>query len=263
MNIIYPAYTFRASPTYFAWVKLTCADIHALRSEPGFEGQGLYFHLNHPIRFISITAPIISIESITDRYTILELDDGSGSTIVVKITRLSKDQLLANHVDSTSNTTVENVNIVSKIGVFNVFIDGHKKLDIGTVIKVKAVIGEFRKVKQLELKRIYVIRSTGDEVKEWAEVARWKRDILSKPWILPPQKLKELDSEDARERRKQRESEKKKKEYNKAKDEKLAKRREKIERHEAKIEKRRKAIEDELNGGALKGSDVLWVPWQQ
>ncbi|KAE9983601.1 hypothetical protein EG328_009769 [Venturia inaequalis] len=263
MNIIYPACTFRASPTYFAWVKLTCADIHALRSEPGFEGQGLYFHLNHPIRFISLTAPIISIESITDRYTILELDDGSGSTIVVKITRLSKHQLLENQVDNASNTNVENVNIVSRIGVFDVFVDGHKKLDIGTVIKVKAVIGEFRNMKQLELKRIYVIRTTGEEVKEWTEVARWKRDILSKPWFLSPQKLKDLDNEDARQRKKQRDTEKKRREYNKAMEEKLAKRREKIKKHEAKVEKRRKAIEDDLNGGALRGSDVLWAPWPQ
>lgn len=225
-------------------------------------GQGLYFHLNHPIRFISITAPILSIEAITDRYTILELDDGSGSTIFVKITRLSKDQLLANHVDNVSNTTVENVNIVSKIGVFDVFVDGHKKLGIGTVIKVKAVIGEFRKIKQLELKRIYVIRTTGEEVKEWAEVARWKRDILSNPWVLAPGKLKELDSQDTSERQKHWDTEKKKKEHNRAKDEKLAKRREKTERHEAKVEKRRKAKEDELNRGALKGSDLLWAPWQ-
>lgn len=223
----------------------------------------MYFHLNYPIRFISLTAPIISIESITDRYTILELDDGSGSTIVVKITRLSKHQLLENQVDNASNTNVENVNIVSRIGVFDVFVDGHKKLDIGTVIKVKAVIGEFRNMKQLELKRIYVIRTTGEEVKEWTEVARWKRDILSKPWFLSPQKLKDLDNEDARQRRKQRDTEKKRREYNKAMEEKLAKRREKMEKHEAKVEKRRKAIEDDLNGGALRGSDVLWAPWQQ
>lgn len=228
-----------------------------------WSGQGLYFHFNHPIRFISITAPIISIESITDRYTILELDDGSGSTVVVKITRLSKDQLLANHVDNASNTTVENVDVISKIGVFDVFVDSNKRLDVGTVIKVKAVIGEFRNVKQLELKRIYVIRTTGEEVKEWAEVARWKRDVLSKPWVLTPEKLKDLDSEDARERRKQRDTERRKKEYNKVKNEKLAKRKEKIERHEARVEKRRRTVEDELNGGALKGSDVLWAPWQQ
>jgi hypothetical protein len=226
-------------------------------------GQNLYFHLNHPIRFISLTAPILSIESITDRYAILELDDGSGSTICVKITRLGKEQLLSNHVDNASNTTVENVNIVSKIGVFDIFVDGHKKLDIGTVVKVKAVVGEFRNVKQLELKRIYVLRTTGEEVKEWAEVARWKRDILSKSWVLTPERLMELDGEDARERRKQRDAEKKTLKYRQAKEEKLAKRREKIERHNAKVEKWRKMKEEEMNKGALRGSDILWTPWQK
>jgi len=38
---IYPAYTFRASPTFFTWVKLTAADIHQLRTEKGFEGRVL------------------------------------------------------------------------------------------------------------------------------------------------------------------------------------------------------------------------------
>jgi hypothetical protein len=136
-------------------------------------------------------------------------------------------------------------------------------LDIGTVIKVKAVIGEFRYVKQLELKRIYVLRTTAEEVKEWAEVARWKRDVLSKPWVLTPERLRELDGEDARERRKQRDVERKNVEYKKVKEEKLAKKRERVERHEAKAEKRRKQKEEELNKGALKGSDVLWAPWQQ
>jgi len=38
---IYPAYSFHASPTYFAWVKTTAAVIHRLRSVPGFEGNTL------------------------------------------------------------------------------------------------------------------------------------------------------------------------------------------------------------------------------
>jgi hypothetical protein len=176
---------------------------------------------------------------------------------------LGKEQLPSNHVDNASNTTVENVNIVSKIGVFDIFVDGHKKLDIGTVVKVKAVIGEFRNVKQLELKRIYVLQTTGEEVKEWAEVARWRRDILSKPWVLTPERLMELDGEEARERRKQRDAEKKTLKYRQAKEEKLAKRREKIERHNAKVEKWRKMKEEEMNKGALKASDILWTPWQK
>jgi hypothetical protein len=44
---LYPAYYFGASPTYDAWVKLTIADVQALRSEPEFPGNSwnmmLYF----------------------------------------------------------------------------------------------------------------------------------------------------------------------------------------------------------------------------
>lgn len=38
---IYPAYTFHASPTYFAWVKTTAADVQSLQSVRGFEGMSL------------------------------------------------------------------------------------------------------------------------------------------------------------------------------------------------------------------------------
>jgi hypothetical protein len=44
---IYPAYAFKASRTYFSWVKITAVDLHALRTQSGFEGslllaQGFY-----------------------------------------------------------------------------------------------------------------------------------------------------------------------------------------------------------------------------
>jgi hypothetical protein len=36
---LYPAYYYSASPTYDAWVKLTIADVQALRSEREFPGD--------------------------------------------------------------------------------------------------------------------------------------------------------------------------------------------------------------------------------
>jgi hypothetical protein len=38
---IHNAKYFFASPTYNKWVKLTAADIHALRQIPGFEGKAV------------------------------------------------------------------------------------------------------------------------------------------------------------------------------------------------------------------------------
>jgi len=41
--LIYPAYTFSASPTFNKWVKLTAVDVHALRHVTGFEGRSHVF----------------------------------------------------------------------------------------------------------------------------------------------------------------------------------------------------------------------------
>ncbi|KAL9053101.1 MAG: hypothetical protein Q9162_004965 [Coniocarpon cinnabarinum] len=88
---IYPAYSFALSPTFNKWVKLTVADVHSLRALPTFQDQGIYFHLNHPIRFIYICGPIVGIRPIPDDsasipyYVILDIDDSSGQTIEVKL----------------------------------------------------------------------------------------------------------------------------------------------------------------------------------
>lgn len=94
---IYPAYTFAKSPTYNVWSKLSCVDIHALRSTPGFEGQNLYFHLNHPIRFVRLVGTVTEIDALGTRlggvplFIFLTVDDGSGATVTVKIKRVRTD----------------------------------------------------------------------------------------------------------------------------------------------------------------------------
>jgi hypothetical protein len=60
---LYPAYYYSASPTYDAWVKLTIADVQALRSEREFPGNcseevllfTTDFGQNHIFTFISTT----------------------------------------------------------------------------------------------------------------------------------------------------------------------------------------------------------------
>jgi hypothetical protein len=272
--LIYPAYTFRASPTYFAWVKLTVADIHALRSERGYEGtdlpsplvekvmsidkrsrtgQNLYFHLNHPIRFVCITAPIIEIEDVLSKYALLTLDDGSSAAIVVKITRLEKKVLDKHDVELESNTTVSNVNIPTGPGIssqFCVEVDG-EALDIGTVVKVKGTIEEFRAVKQIKLVRVKVVRSTAEEVREWEQVARWKDDTLSSPWYLGKRKLKELEERVEWDARRRAEEERKKEEAQAAKALKKKHWADKIRRYEEKREMKRRKEELMFNAGAL------------
>lgn len=86
---LYPRDYFHKAPTYKKWIKLTAADIALLRQEPDFEGQNIYFHLNHPIEFVYLIGTVVAIDHVTTKYgtyfTTFELDDGSGSVIDVKI----------------------------------------------------------------------------------------------------------------------------------------------------------------------------------
>ncbi len=96
----------------------------------------MYFHLNHPIRYVRLVGPIIAIDDLTPRFTFLTLDDGSGAAIEVKIQRL--DPAVSASVDCPSNTAVENVNVAAGLGVFDVVVDG-RSLDIGTVVKAQHI----------------------------------------------------------------------------------------------------------------------------
>ncbi|KAF2036510.1 hypothetical protein EK21DRAFT_83473 [Setomelanomma holmii] len=245
---LYPAYCFHASPTYDTWVKVTAADVQSLRREPKFPEQRLYFHINYPIRYVRLVGVVVAIDDINLKYTVLTIDDGSGANIELKIVRIPPVE--QNPVDTSSNTTIDNVNIISPFGIFEVVVDNHK-LDIGTVVKVKGTISEFRGVKQLDLKRIWVVTSTNEEVQAWTETAAFKREVLSKPWHLSRTEGNRLKAKDKAQRknaqdyqRRMAEYEAKKLEHERTRDKKLAER-------EKKLELKRRQEEREMNKGAL------------
>jgi hypothetical protein len=57
-------------------------------------------------------------------------------------------------------------------------------LDTGIVVKVKGQIIEYRGVKQVNVIKMDILKSTEQEVKCWNEVGRFQRDILAKPWFV-------------------------------------------------------------------------------
>ena len=178
----------------------------------------------------------------------MTLDDGSGSTIVVKITRLPPN--IAESAECPSNTNVDNVNMRMEVGSFDVIVDG-QVLDIGSVVKVKCTIDEWKGTKQLELKRIRIVFSTDEEIRTWEELARWKRDIIGAPWVLESETLRNLEQEDRNERKKRWENDRVKEEKRRAH---MAKRKEREARHKAyetKWERRRRKEEIIMNTGAL------------
>ncbi|KAF2651324.1 hypothetical protein K491DRAFT_729694 [Lophiostoma macrostomum CBS 122681] len=245
---LYPAYCYRASPTYNTWVKLTAADIQALQSESAFPGQHIYFHLNHPIRYARLVGVVVAIDDINLKYTVLTIDDGSGATIEVKIIRLTPD--IYNFVESPSNTAVDNVNIFSRLGLFRIMVEDDE-MEIGTVIKVKCTISEFRGQKQLEMKRVWILATTNEEAQAWAETAAFKREVLSSPWRISSVEHKRIKKEIAAEKRKNQERERLKAEHEIARQGHRKEREEYVAKREVKLEARRRKEEVMMNAGAL------------
>jgi hypothetical protein len=195
-----------------------------------------------------VTGLVLSVEDKFNKYTLLELDDGSGTIVTIKITRLAAEIIGAS--DCPSNTTVSNVDIESAIGRYDVLID-RNPLVIGDVVKAKCTISVFRNVKQLDLKRIWILRSTAQEIDEWEEGAKFKAEVLSRSWELSKERLRELQMKEMERRRKREEAERAEERKQKLEAVKKVKRVERRREHEQRKEVRRKKEEELMNSGAI------------
>ena len=180
------------------------------------------------------------------------LDDGSGRAIEVKIPRRHGLELTNGQVHP-SNTLVDNLNVYDTWGLASLFIN-NQPIHVGTVLKVKGTIAEFRE-RQIELKRVFLVKDTNEEVAFWAGLARHRRDVLSKPWVLSPADMKVLDDQIEAETRKEEERKNARRaKYEVSKERKA----ENDEKRQRQAEKKRRLFD----AGALKGSDVIKAPWE-
>ncbi|KAL6717424.1 hypothetical protein ACLMJK_005339 [Lecanora helva] len=190
----YPAYCFPLSPTLNTWVKLTVARVHNLRERPGFEGQNIYFYLNHPVKWVRLVGVIVAIDIYPTRW-ILVLDDGSGSTLEITCSRPTptrkegeKPLPLDTSAALSNSTQSEGLSATGRSIDLSL-------VDVGTVVKVKGGIGIFRDDKQLLLERISTIGTTSGEASAWAENNAFYSDVLQSPWVVSKE-----DEESAREK---------------------------------------------------------------
>lgn len=166
----------------------------------------------------------------------------------MKIIRLAPE--LYSPVDSPSNTEVDNLNVLSRLGQFDVTVDDDV-VDIGTTIRVKGTICEFRGFKQLELKRIWIVKTTSEEVKFWDALATFKRDVLGRKWHLSKSEGERIKKEIKIEQKKTREYERQKAIHEAKKAEQRKARAEYLAQKQAKYEVRRRKEEIIMNAGAL------------
>lgn len=223
-----------------------------MREEPGFEGQDIYFYLNQPIRFVRLVGLVVQIDVVSEgRYTLLTLDDSSGANIEVKIEKRSR--VAGDETIYATNTLIDNVDVKVYVGGSTILVNG-RPLELGTVIGAQGTITSFRQSRQLSLKKIFRVQDTNQEAAHWMRAADWKKDILSKPWVLSRQQQDAIDEQ-------LRQDELKEEKREKLKRKKQAKYDEKYRQKQAAKEEKREVVEAMLNKGALPGSEVLPRPW--
>ncbi|KAI9870178.1 MAG: hypothetical protein M1830_004557 [Pleopsidium flavum] len=202
----YPAYCFSVSPTLHTWVKLTAADVHALATREGFEGQKIYFHLNHAIKWIRVVGVIVAMDDYEKRW-IMVVDDSSGATLEVTCAKPAPDaEATGTGIAHGKGKDVGRATSASGIAV------DLCNVDIGTVVKLKGGIGEFRGFKQMTLERISIINTTDEEAQCWSELTRFQVEVLSEPWYVPPETQQRLLEEADGTRRRKEEKERRRRE---------------------------------------------------
>ncbi|KAI9806033.1 MAG: hypothetical protein M1833_004440 [Piccolia ochrophora] len=210
----YPAYCFSRSPTYNVWARLTAAEIHRLCSYQGYEGQCIYFVLNHPIRFVRLTGVVVARDD-HQHLSIIQLDDGSGETIDVICPKPARGNPQSSKVELSDPSLKATVAAVKQdneaprpaTGIRSPNHPDIAGVDVGTVVKVKGRLGEFRGALQVDMKRISIVKETNDEVVAWAEQTAFWMGTLSTPWTISTKEqeglLKEIRRREERHRQKE------------------------------------------------------------
>ncbi|KAK4183050.1 glycosyl hydrolase family 81-domain-containing protein [Podospora australis] len=190
---LYPQYCFHLSPTLNKWCHFRAVDIIRLASHPGFQGQDIFFCLNHPIKWARVAGVVVAITELEGK-VLYTIDDSSGATIecllLVAPNRGSSGTANTYNYNKQNNHSKDVTTTERKLPT----VDG--PIDIGHVIDVRGGINEFRDQKQIRAETIKHLRTTEQEALWWEKAANLRRDVLSRPWVLDPEEVEELRREE-------------------------------------------------------------------
>ncbi|KAI1496690.1 hypothetical protein F5X99DRAFT_399648 [Biscogniauxia marginata] len=208
--VFYPSYCFHLSPTINKWCPLRATDIIGLESRPGFEAQDVFFHLNHPIRWVRIAGVVVAIDELYGR-RIYTIDDSTGACIECCL-KIPTPARAKPQGDPSGEASSGATKTTAADGTTENPTPIHPDVDIGTVVEVRGSITIFRAQKQIKVLKLLRIRSTSQEVQFWNKIRDFRRDVLSRPWALEKkevrrcQKLANAEGGDTRDKRSRKKS---------------------------------------------------------
>ncbi|OIW25133.1 hypothetical protein CONLIGDRAFT_82347 [Coniochaeta ligniaria NRRL 30616] len=198
LNSIYPQYCFHLSPTIEKWCCFRARQIHGLTSHRGFEGQDLYFHLNHPIKWVQVAGVVVAIDEFYGR-RIYTIDDSSGATIECVLNMPKQNANLAAISATAAEGSARGATVNGKTPTaaaqattaqedVKPVVDG--EIDVGDILLVKGNITIFRNQKQIRVYKVFHLRSTEEEMQFWKKMTEFHDKILSAPWSLSDKEVR-------------------------------------------------------------------------
>ena len=213
---LYPAFAHRAHPLHNTCVPITAATLAGLHQPSGHQGpapkvplarksalltvpnppgQPLYFHLNHPLRHVTLAGPIVAFDEHPTLWVFF-IDDGSGVLAEVKCPRAAPSNAPFDHW-SVARRPGEMIKLGAAgwLGRSNSGTDiDMRGVEVGAVVRVEGGLGTFRGNMQVTLDKVEVLRDTAAEVDFWEKTARaW--ETLGRPWSLNEAEIQVLREE--------------------------------------------------------------------
>ncbi|KAI0899247.1 hypothetical protein F4806DRAFT_331585 [Annulohypoxylon nitens] len=197
--VYYPAYCFHLSPTINKWCPLRAIDIHGLECRSGFEADDVFFSLNHPIRWVRIVGVVVAIDEFYSN-RVYTVDDSTGECIECS-TKIPKP------TDSNRSNGLDHETTAEAPAP-----DPYSDIDVGMVVEVKGSVRIFRNQKQIKIQKLQRVRSTNQEVQFWNKIREFRREVLSRPWVLERKEVRRCKKQhmadvDAEEHKKQKREE--------------------------------------------------------
>ncbi|ROW03544.1 hypothetical protein VSDG_01464 [Cytospora chrysosperma] len=176
---IYPQYCFHLSETINKFCPLRSIDIESLTRHPGFEGQDVFFHLNHPVRWVRITGVVVAVDEFGTR-RIYTVDDSSGVCIecTVDLPKFGPSIKL----DSKEQPVTGKARVPDEV-------------DVGTLVDIRGGLTLFRGNKQIKIEKATIIRSTEQELVYWEKVQAFRLEVLDRAWRLTDKEVRRCRKE--------------------------------------------------------------------
>jgi endo-1,3(4)-beta-glucanase len=128
------------------------------------------------VRIIGVVVAIDDFANLR-AYTI---DDSSGACIEAIISVTARPKPAEGSATAGNESTASG----PPIGLTGPPPTPYDHIDVGCVVDVKGALSMFRDEKQIKVEKMLVVKGTNDEVKLWEKRARFREEVLGKPWML-------------------------------------------------------------------------------